>query len=56
MIVLAIRALIAGKTALTPTSHGNSKIMHQLLYSVRNVFKYDACHIFMTRVMTGDIF
>jgi len=52
-MVLAMRALMAGKTALTPTSHGNSKILHQLVYSVRNVYKYDACHNYMTCVMTG---
>ena len=31
-MTLAMRDLIAGKTVLTPTSHGISKILHQLLY------------------------
>jgi small-conductance mechanosensitive channel len=46
IMVLAIRALIAGKTVWTPTSHGNSKIFHQFSYSVRYIYKYDACHTF----------
>ena len=45
IMVLAITALIAGKTVWTPTSHGNSKIFHHFFYSVRNIYKYDACHI-----------
>jgi hypothetical protein len=53
MIVLAIRALIAGKTVWTPTSQGNNKFFHQILYSTINIYKYDHCHTFMTRVMTG---
>jgi hypothetical protein len=44
---------MAGKTVLTPTSHGNSKFYTNYLIFVRNVYKYVVCHIFMTGVMTG---
>ena len=51
-MVLAKRALIAGRTVLTPTSHGWNIYSPFLLLFLENVYKYDACHIFMTRVMT----
>ena len=42
----AIRAFTAGKTVLTPVSHGNSTFSPLLLISTGNVYKYVACHVF----------
>ena len=53
-MVLAIRAFTAGKTVLTPTSHGNSIFSPILLMFTGNAYKYVACHHYMTRVITGS--
>ena len=52
-MVLAKRAFIAGKTVFTPTSHGSSNFPPITIILGGNVYKDDACHSFMTHVMTG---
>jgi len=47
---LAINALMAGKTVFQQQSSTNSSI------SVRNVYKYDACHILYDACHDGIIF
>ncbi len=44
-MVLAMMALTAGRTALTPTSHGNSKQSPDYWGNLwGNIFKVDDCH------------
>jgi hypothetical protein len=54
-MVLAMSALIAGKTVWTPTSQGNSKSSTNSSISVRNIYKYDVCHIFYDACHDGYI-
>lgn len=42
---LAIAAFMAGKTVFTPTSQGSSIYSPVSVISVRNIYKYDVCHI-----------
>ena len=50
---LAISALIAGKTVLTPTSHGSSMLSPILLFLLEMYINMTRVMYFMTRVMTG---
>jgi hypothetical protein len=52
-IVLAMRAFTAGKTVLTPTSHGSSIFSPVLIMLAGNIYKYDVCHDYMTCVIAG---
>jgi hypothetical protein len=46
-MALAMRDLIAGKTVLTPISHGISKMFTNYANLGGNVYKYDARHMFL---------
>ena len=52
-IALAISALIAGKTVLTPTSHGSSNLSPIILFLLETYISMTHVIYFMTRVMTG---
>lgn len=53
MIALAITALMAGKTVLTPTSHGSSIFPPIILFLLEMYISMTRVICFMTRVMTG---